>query len=112
MSIGPIGGGNTAAFLAQVQQANKSNATEAASGPKEGAAITDKFAQTLAEGISAADGTLKEADASVEQMVESNGANLHETMIALEKADIAARLTIKIGTKLVQAYREVSQMQV
>ena len=111
MSIGPIGGGNTAAFLAQVQQANQANAAEAASGT-EGAGATEKVADALAEGISAADGTLKEADASVEQMVESNGANLHETMIALEKADIAARLTIKIGTKLVQAYREVSNMQV
>lgn len=112
MSIGAIGGGNTAAFLAQVQQANKATAPTETSGAKEGAAITEKFADALAEGISAADGTLKEADASVEEMVESNGANLHETMIALEKADIAARLTIKIGTKLVQAYREVSNMQV
>lgn len=73
---------------------------------------TGAFAAALAQGIQRADMEVKQADHSVERMVESRGANLHEAMIALDRADIATRLTAKIGQKLVQAYQEVSRMQV
>ncbi|QDG51328.1 flagellar hook-basal body complex protein FliE [Persicimonas caeni] len=75
-------------------------------------ASPDKFTELLAEGIDKANQKVIEGDQQVERMVETQGANLHETMIALEKADIATRLTAKIGQKLVQAYKEVSRMQV
>lgn len=70
------------------------------------------FAQVLRQGVSSANQALKTADTSVQTMVETQGANIHETMIALDKAEIATRLTAKIGQKLVQAYREINQIQV
>ena len=51
------------------------------------------------------------ADRAVTEMVESQGANVHETMIALERADISLRLATKIGQKLVQAYQDISRIQ-
>ena len=45
-------------------------------------------------------------------MVETQGANLHEAMIALSRAEIALRVTTKIGQKLVGAYQEISRMQI
>jgi flagellar hook-basal body complex protein FliE len=72
----------------------------------------DAFTKVLEGGLSKANETMKAADTSVDAMVRGQGSNLHETMIALDKADIVARLTTKMGQKLVQAYREVSQMQV
>ena len=71
-----------------------------------------KFTALLETGLDKANTTMKAADVAVETMVETQGANLHEAMIALDKAEITARLTSRIGQKLVQAYREVSQMQV
>ena len=72
----------------------------------------EAFADALKDGVQRVNSELQTADKSVEKMVETRGANLHETMIALERADIAARFTAKVGQKLVQAYQEVSRMQV
>lgn len=72
----------------------------------------DSFARALGAEVNKVNEVLVESDSAVTTMVESQGANIHETMIALDKADIAVRLTNKIGQKLVQAYKEVSQMQV
>ena len=38
--------------------------------------------------------------------------NIHETMIALNKADIAFRMTLQVRNKLVEAYQEIIRMQV
>lgn len=70
------------------------------------------FQQVLKERLQQANQEVKAADQAVEEMIQTQGANLHETMIALEKADIAVRLTTKVGEKLVRAYKEVSQIQV
>lgn len=70
------------------------------------------FASTLSRAIDAVNTQSRAADTAVQDMVASQGANLHETMIELEKAEIATRLAVKIGQKLVQAYQEVSRMQV
>lgn len=70
------------------------------------------FEQELARGVRAINGQLQQADRTVEAMVEGQGTNLHEAMVALERADIATRLGVRVGQKLVQAYQEVSRMQV
>ncbi len=70
------------------------------------------FQEVLKAGVQRANQQVQAGDQAVEEMVQTQGANLHETMIALEKADIATRLTAKVGQKLVQAYKEISQMQV
>lgn len=76
------------------------------------AATGRAFASTLSRAIDAVNAQSRAADTAVQDMVASQGANLHETMIELEKAEIATRLAVKIGQKLVQAYQEVSRMQV
>lgn len=53
-----------------------------------------------------------EADQAVEDLVTGAGVSLHETMIALEKADLSFRLMMQVRNKIVQAYREVLSMQV
>ncbi|MBW2108438.1 MAG: flagellar hook-basal body complex protein FliE [Deltaproteobacteria bacterium] len=51
-----------------------------------------------------------QADQSVEQMVQAK-TGIHETMIALQKADISLRLLLQIRNKALEAYREVMHMQ-
>jgi len=53
-----------------------------------------------------------EADTSIEQLVAGNTKNLHETMIALEKADISFRLMMEVRNKIIEAYHEIMRMQV
>ena len=38
--------------------------------------------------------------------------NLHETALALEKADVAMRVLIKVRNKVVDAYQEIMRMSV
>jgi flagellar hook-basal body complex protein FliE len=38
-------------------------------------------------------------------------ANLHETMIALEKADVSFQLMLQVRNKIVGAYEEIMRMQ-
>jgi flagellar hook-basal body complex protein FliE len=51
------------------------------------------------------------ADQEAEK-VALGGGNLHETALALEKADVALRLATKVRNKLVEAYQEVMRMNV
>jgi flagellar hook-basal body complex protein FliE len=38
--------------------------------------------------------------------------SVHDTMIAMEKADVSLRLTTKVRNKVVEAYQEIMRMQV
>jgi flagellar hook-basal body complex protein FliE len=53
-----------------------------------------------------------QADEAVEALANGKGASLHETMIALEKADLSFRLMMQVRNKIVDAYREIVNMQV
>ena len=61
--------------------------------------------------VSSADGAHKEADVQAERLARGEG-NLHETAIALEKADIQMRLMMRGRDKVVQAYQEIMRMNV
>lgn len=52
------------------------------------------------------------ADRSIEQLVTGESKNLHETMIAMEKANISFRLMMEVRNKIIEAYQEVMRMQV
>jgi flagellar hook-basal body complex protein FliE len=53
-----------------------------------------------------------EADQLVTQMVNGNVNDLHNVMIAVEKAEIMLRLAVQVRDKAVSAYQEVMRMQV
>ncbi len=53
-----------------------------------------------------------EADKSIEGLVSGEVKDLHETMIAIEKADLSFNLMVQVRNKLIAAYEEVMRMQV
>jgi flagellar hook-basal body complex protein FliE len=53
-----------------------------------------------------------EANQAIEAMAKGDVQNIHETMIALEKADISFRLMMQVRNKIVEAYQEIMRMQV
>ena len=74
--------------------------------------LGSSFTELLTQGIERANASQLEADRQVEQMVHTQGANIHEAMLALSRADVTLRLTVRAGSKLVQAYQEISRMQI
>lgn len=55
---------------------------------------------------------LKEADNAIVQSNTGGSADLHDVMIAMEKADISLRLLVQVRNKAVDAYQEIMRMQV
>ncbi len=51
-----------------------------------------------------------EADRSIIDLLQGK-ADIHETMIALQKSDISMRLLLAIRGKVIEAYREIMRMQ-
>jgi flagellar hook-basal body complex protein FliE len=70
------------------------------------------FASTLKDAIHSVDGLQKTADLKMEQLATGKNTNIHETMIAAEKADIALRLMVQVRNKIIEAYQEIMKMQV
>lgn len=64
------------------------------------------FANMLRDAIS----TDAKAEQSVQSYAVGETQNLHETMIALQKADITISLITTVRNKLLDAYREVMRM--
>lgn len=70
------------------------------------------FADTLAESLNKVNQIQQEADKSIEKLVAGKTQNIHETMLAVGKADTAFRMTMQVRNKIVEAYQEVLRMQV
>ncbi|ADW18364.1 flagellar hook-basal body complex subunit FliE [Desulfobulbus propionicus DSM 2032] len=52
------------------------------------------------------------ADQALQQVHAGGEKNLHEAMIALEKADVSLRYMVQVRNKAISAYQEIMQMQV
>jgi flagellar hook-basal body complex protein FliE len=67
--------------------------------------------RTLAQWLARAEALQGAADAQAARSALGEG-NLHETALALEKADVAMRVATRVRNKLVEAYQEVMRMSV
>ena len=70
------------------------------------------FADTLAQSLDKVNTLQKDADVAIQDFVAGDTRNIHETMIAVGKADLAFRLTMQVRNKIVEAYQEVMRTQV
>ena len=68
------------------------------------------FNQILKDAVATVDGMEKAADNSIVDLLNGQ-ANVHETMIALQKADISMRLLLNVRNKALEAYKEIIHMQ-
>jgi flagellar hook-basal body complex protein FliE len=69
------------------------------------------FADALGQALQSVDRLQVDADRDA-QAVALGGGNLHETALALEKADVAMKLAVKVRNKVVEAYQDVMRMSV
>ncbi|REJ36411.1 MAG: flagellar hook-basal body complex protein FliE [Bacillota bacterium] len=66
----------------------------------------------LQQGLAQVNALQSAADEAIWRLAAGQADNLHEVMIAVERASIALELTIAIRNKLVEAYHEIMRMQV
>lgn len=53
----------------------------------------------------------KEATLSASQLILGEEENLHNTVLAYEKANLALQLTIEVRNKIVEAFQEIMRIQ-
>lgn len=70
------------------------------------------FAEALAGAVEGAETKQADADRALTGLATGKDADLHGTMIALEEANIALRALSSTRDKIVEAYREIWNMQV
>ncbi len=69
------------------------------------------FGEMLKQSIDSVNGLKQEADELSAGLISGQHGNIHETMIAVEKAGISFRLMTKMQQKAIQAYQDVSRIQ-
>jgi len=70
------------------------------------------FGDFLQESIGKVNSLQSEANVAMEKLASGESENLHETLLAVEKADIAFRTLNQVRSKVIDAYREIMKMQI
>lgn len=79
------------------------------SGPQEG---EGSFASVLKKSLGEVNAMQQKADAAITALATGEKVSLHETMIAMEQADVSFRMMMQVRNKIVEAYQEILRMQV
>tara|TARA_B100001248_G_scaffold262154_1_gene256420 strand:+ start:17112 stop:17450 length:339 start_codon:yes stop_codon:yes gene_type:complete len=70
------------------------------------------FADNLQTAVEKVNTMQVDANQKIEKLMTGESTNIHETMVAVEKADIALKLMTQVRNKIIDAYQEVMKMQV
>ena len=74
------------------------------------AANAPSFEQTLGAAVEKVSKLHAAAEVQTTQFASSTNGQLHENMIALEKANIALRMMVSVRNRVVEAYRDLMHM--
>lgn len=94
-----------------VELGNKVDFKEALEGAEE-AKETQSFGEFLANSVAKVNSLQHDADTAVQKLASGESKNLHETLLAVERADIAFRQMNQVRMKVIDAYKEIMKMQV
>ncbi len=83
--------------------------TPAAQAPHE---VGKPFLSYLQEQVGNVNKLQQEADTTVAAVATGQSNNLHEMMIALDKADVSFRMLTRVRNKVIDAYQEIMRMSV
>ena len=77
-----------------------------------GAEGSKSFGEFLQDSIGKVNSIQNDANVAMEKLASGESQNLHETLLAVEKADIAFRTMNQVRTKVIDAYKEIMKMQI
>ena len=70
------------------------------------------FGDVLKDSLKQVDQLQHEADGAIESLATGGTATLHDTMLAVQKAELSFKLMMQVRNKIVEAYQEVVRMSV
>ncbi|MBU4295107.1 MAG: flagellar hook-basal body complex protein FliE [Desulfobulbaceae bacterium] len=69
------------------------------------------FGEVLQKSLDSVNSNLQEADELTRGLAAGEHGNIHETMIAIEKASISFKMATKVQQKAISAYQEIMRLQ-
>lgn len=81
----------------------------AASG---GSSEIDQFASLLTDQVRDVNAMQTDANSMVHTLLTGGSVNEAEVLTAVQKADLAFRMLLQVRNKLIEAYREIQQIQI
>jgi flagellar hook-basal body complex protein FliE len=69
------------------------------------------FVDTLKEVIDSTNTLTKESEKAALDLSSGKSANIHEAMIAMQKADISLRLLVKMTNEIISGYKELNTLR-
>lgn len=72
----------------------------------------DRFAQLLTDQVRDVNAMQTDANDMVHSMLTGGQVNEAEVLTAVQKADLAFRMLLQVRNKLIEAYREIQQIQI
>ena len=69
------------------------------------------FGSQLQSAVADIDFQQQDAEFKVTSMLAGGGTDVHDAMIAVQKADLSFQLMLQVRNKVVQAYQEIERMQ-
>lgn len=103
-----LGTGNARGWTRGVDNDLKINTEIGGAGEADGRT----FGEFLSESIGKVNSLQQDANVAMEKIASGESQNLHETLLAVEKAEIAFKTMNQIRTKVIDAYREIMKMQI
>ena len=73
---------------------------------------TESFWQFLQHSIEKVNDLQLQADKAAQDFLLGKDVNIHQVMIAIEKANISLQLMVQIRNKIINAYEEMMRMQI
>ncbi|MBN2241185.1 MAG: flagellar hook-basal body complex protein FliE [Acidobacteria bacterium] len=70
------------------------------------------FGTVLKDAISTVNELQKQSDREIEKLMTGESQDLHNTVIAMQKAGLSFQMMMQVRNKIVQAYQEIIRMQV
>ncbi len=70
------------------------------------------FKDVMAGLVKEVDATVKAPDKLLESAMLGNGADIHDVMIAMSKAELGVNIATQVTTKVIQAYEKIISIQV
>jgi flagellar hook-basal body complex protein FliE len=74
--------------------------------------VEGNFGESIKSAISKVNDVQQQADSLATGLAAGDAVEIHQAMIAMQKASTALQFTIQVRNKVIEAYQEVMRMQV
>ncbi|MFN0074120.1 MAG: flagellar hook-basal body complex protein FliE [Chloroflexota bacterium] len=80
--------------------------------PKPATPAAGGFGDALGDAVKSLDGLQKEADSASTAMAAGEDVEIHDVMLAQDRASLSMQLAVQVRNKMVEAYQDIMRMQV